>query len=96
MSSIEKLQPIMEHSESLSVYDGLAVVEEEVPNRDPRRAKVSEGEMCKVYVNAVGWVDVDTHMRFQGSEDFQQNIHHMLGIKEVKHMEFFHAKLHAV
>ena len=67
-----------------------------MPNRDPRRAKVSEGKMCKVYVNAVAWFDVDAHMRFQGSENFQQNIHLMLGIKEMKHTEFFHVKLHAV
>ena len=53
MSSIEKMRPIMERSESLSVYDGWPV-EEEVPNRDPRRAKAREGEMCKVYIDAVG------------------------------------------
>ena len=52
--------------------------------------------MCKVYFNAVGWVDIEAHMRFQGSGDFQQNIHHMLGIKEMEHTEFFHVKLHAV
>ena len=86
------MRPVVERSESLSVYDGWAV-EEEVPNPGP---DAGEGEKNKVYVNVVGWVDVEAHMQFQGSEDFQQNIHHLLGIKELKHTELYHVKLHAV
>ena len=74
------------------MYDGWAL-EEGVQNPGPQ---TSEGEKCKVYVNVVGWVDVEAHMRFQGSEDFQLNIHHMLGIKEIRYTEFFHVKFHAV
>jgi hypothetical protein len=93
MSSVNKMRPVVERSEALSVYDGWAL-EEAVPNPGPH---ASEGEMSKVYVNLVGWVDVEAHMRFQGSEDFQQNtIHHLLGIKELRHTDFSHVKLHAV
>jgi hypothetical protein len=92
MSSVDKMRPVMERSEALAVYDGWAL-EEAVPNPGPQ---ASEGEESKVYVNVVGWVDVEAHARFQGSEDFQQNIHHMLGIKEMRHTELYHAKLHAV
>ena len=92
MSSVDKMRPVMERSEALAVYDGWAL-EDDVPNPGPQ---ASDGETSKVYVNLVGWVDVDAHMRFQGSEDFQQNIHHLLGIKDMRHSEFFHVKLHAV
>jgi hypothetical protein len=92
MSSVNKMRPVVERSEALSVYDGWAL-EEAVPNPGPH---ASEGEMSKVYVNLVGWVDVEAHMRFQESEDFQQNIHHLLGIKELRHTDFSHVKLHAV
>ena len=44
-------------------------------------------------VNGVGWVDVEAHIRFQGSETLQQNIHHLLGIKELKRMELYHVSL---
>ncbi|MCJ1376983.1 hypothetical protein MMC17_000073 [Xylographa soralifera] len=92
MSSVDKMRPVMERSEALAVYDGWAV-EEAVPNPGPQ---ASEGEMSKVYVNVVGWVDVEAHMRFQGSEDFGQNIHHLLGIKDMRYTEFLHVKLQAM
>ena len=56
----------------------------------------SEREKSQVFVNVVGWVDVEAHMQFQGSKDFQQNIHHMLGIEDMRHTEYFHVKLQAV
>jgi hypothetical protein len=92
MSSVDKMRPVVERSEALAIYGGWAL-EEAVPNPGPQ---ASEGEKSQVCVNVVGWVDVEAHMRFQGSEDFQQNIHHMLGIKEMRYTEFNHAKLHAV
>ena len=88
MASVDKMRPVMERSESLCVYDGWAL-EMEVPS-----PVTTEGEEhCQVFVNVVGWVDVDAHMRFQASEDFGSNIHHLLGITEMRHTEFFHAKL---
>ena len=91
MSSIDKMRPVMDRSESLAVYDGWAV-ENNVPYPGPG---ASPGERSQVYVNVVGWTDVDAHVRSQGSEDFQQNIHHIFGIKELRHTELFHAKLYA-
>jgi len=92
MSSVDKVRPVVQRSEALAIYDGWAL-EEAVPNPGPQ---ASEGEKSQVYVTVLGWVDVEAHMRFQGTEDFQQNIHHMLGIKEMRYTEFNHAKLHAV
>ena len=92
MSSVNKMRPVLERSEALAVYDGWAL-EEAVPNPGPH---ASEGEKSQVYVNLVGWADVEAHMRFQGSEDFQQNIHHMLSIKEMRHTENYHARLNVV
>lgn len=91
MASVDKMRPVVERSESLAVFDGWAL-EEEVPNPGPQ---ASEGEKSKVFVNLVGWVDVEAHMRFQGSQDFQENIHHLLGIKDMRHTELYHAKLFA-
>ena len=92
MSSIDKMRPALDRFEALGVYDGWAL-EDAVPNPGPQ---ASEGEKSKVWVSVVGWVDVDAHMRFQDSEDFQKNLHLLLGIKELRHTEVFHVKLHAV
>lgn len=91
MASVDKMRPVVERSESLAVFDGWAL-EEEVPNPGPQ---AGEGEKSKVFVNLVGWVDVEAHTRFQGSQDFRENVHHLLGIKDMRHTEFYHAKLFA-
>ena len=92
MASVDKMRPVLDRSESLAVFDGWAL-EEEIPNPGPQ---ASEGEKSKVFVNLVGWVDVEAHQRFQGTQDFRENIHYMLGIKEMRHTELYHAKLFAV
>jgi hypothetical protein len=35
-------------------------------------------------------------MRFQGSEDFQQNVHHFMGMKDMRHSQMVHVEFHAV
>jgi hypothetical protein len=92
MSCVDKMRPVMERSEALGVYDGWAI-EEAVPNLGPQ---ATEGEESKVFVNLVGWVDVEAHMWFQGSEDFQQHVHHLMGMKDMRHTELYHVKFHAV
>ncbi|MCJ1354018.1 MAG: hypothetical protein MMC33_004005 [Icmadophila ericetorum] len=92
MSLVDKMRPVLERSESIGVYDGWAL-EEAVFNPGPQ---ATDGETSQVYVNIVGWVDVDAHMRFQGSEDFQSNIHHLLGIKDIRYTELNHVKLYAM
>ena len=92
MSSVIKIRPVMECSNALAVYDGWTL-EETVPNPGPQ---ASDGEMSQVYMNLVGWTDVEAHAKFSNSEDFQQNIYHLLGIKEIRHTELFHVRLHAV
>jgi hypothetical protein len=62
---------VVERSEALAIYGGWAL-EEAVPNPGPQ---AREGEKSQVYVNVEGWADVEVHMRFQASEDFQGNIH---------------------
>lgn len=69
-------------------YDGWAL-EDSVPNP----ASEAETDTCQVFVNVVGWEDVEAHMRFQGSEDFEANIHHEFGMKEMLHTELFHVSL---
>lgn len=92
MASVDKVRPVIERSESLAVFDGWAL-EEEVPNPGPQ---ASEGEKSRVFVNMVGWVDVEAHMRFQGSREFEENIHYLLELKDLRHIELYHAKMFAV
>ena len=73
------------------MYDGWAV-EEEIAYPGPQ---ASEGEKSKVYVNLVGWTEVDAHMRFMKTEDFQQNIHYLWEMKDMRHHEIYHVKLEA-
>ena len=91
MSSVDKMRPVMGRSEALGVYDGWSV-EDHVPNPGPN---ASPDKKSQVYVNVVGWADVEAHMRVQRSEEFRENIHHLMGIKEIRHSELFHVKLHA-
>jgi hypothetical protein len=92
MCSFDKMRPVVARSEALAIYDGWAV-ETDIPNPGPQ---AEEGEKCQVFVNLVGWVDVDAHVHFQGSEDFRQNIHHLLELKHMRHTELNHAKLYEV
>ncbi|MCJ1242433.1 hypothetical protein MMC14_010441 [Varicellaria rhodocarpa] len=91
ISAYDKMRPVIERSESLGIYDGWAV-EEEVANPGPQ---ASEGEKSKVYVSLVGWAEVDAHARFMKTEDFLQNIHHLLEMKEMRHHQIYHVKLEA-
>ncbi|KAL8644007.1 MAG: hypothetical protein Q9210_007468 [Variospora velana] len=86
MKSIDKMRPVVARSEALSVFDGWAM--EHTTNE--------AGEKIQFYVNLVGWVDVDAHMRFQSSDDFKQNVHHVMDIQEVRLFETHHVKLYAV
>lgn len=83
MHSLGHLRPLMESSEACAVFDGWAV--EEIDNE--------KGEMNTLYVSAVGWVDIDAHMRTQASEHFKENIHYLTDIKEILHYEMHHTKL---
>lgn len=105
MASVEKMRPVIEASDAMGVYDGWALEDDIVSPLDGGKAgegdggkagegeEGKEGEKCQVFVNLVGWASVDAHMRFQGSEAFGQNIHHLLGIKEMRGTELFHVKL---
>ena len=86
MHSIGHMRPVMESSEACAVFDGWAV--EEIGNE--------KGEMNTLYVNAVGWVDIDAHMRTQASKDFKENIHYLMDIKEILHYEMHHTKLYKI
>jgi hypothetical protein len=86
MDSMDKMRPVIGRSEALAVHDGWALKDKEN----------EKGEKSMVYVNVVGWVDVDAHMRFQASEDFKENIHHLLDIKSIQQMEMHHVQLHRV
>lgn len=86
MDSMDKMRPVIGRSEALAVFDGWALEDK----------KNEKGEKCTVYINAVGWVDIDAHMRFQASEDFKQNIHHLLGIESMLQLEMHHVQLHRV
>ena len=92
MASVDKMRPIMERSEALGVYDAWAV-EKAVKNPAPHAFK---GETSQVYVNMVGWTDIEAHERLQASDDYKQNLHHLLGIKEMRHNELYHVKLQTV
>lgn len=55
-----------------------------------------EGERSTVWVNLVGWTDIDAHMRFQASEDFKANVHWVTEIEGLKGMAMHHVKLERV
>jgi hypothetical protein len=93
MAAVELMRPVITRSESLAAFDGWAL-ETEVPC--PKQGGEGEPELCQVWVSLVGWVDLAAHMRMRASEDFQQNIHHLLGVKDMRHSEYMHAKFHAV
>ncbi|KAL8752226.1 MAG: hypothetical protein Q9184_005801 [Pyrenodesmia sp. 2 TL-2023] len=86
MESIDKMRPVLARSEALVCFDGW-VMEQTTKN---------VGEKSQVYVNVLGWVDVDAHMRFQDSDDFKQNIHHLMDIRELRLLEMHHVKMHAL
>lgn len=86
MQSVDKMRPVLARSEVLASFDGWAT--EVTAN--------GMGEKSQVLVNVLGWVDVDAHKRFQDSDDFKQNIHHLTDIQEVRLLELHHVKLHAV
>lgn len=86
MKSVDTMRPVVQRSEALAVYDGWALEEK----------RTEKGDHGKIFVNVVGWVDVDAHMRFQASEGFKQNIHHLMGLEDLQRLEMHHAKLHAV
>jgi hypothetical protein len=88
MESVDKLRPTLERSESLGLFDGWS---EEVDILNPNPDL--EGEKGRVWVNVVGWEDVEAHMRMQQSEDFAANAHHLLGITSIRGMEMYHTKL---
>ena len=91
MSSVAKMRPVIARSEALAYYDGWAL--EEVPTPEP---EASEGEKSRVFVNLAGWADVEAHVRFQNSDEFKENIHYLVGIKELRYMELYHVNLCAV
>ncbi|KAL8918191.1 MAG: hypothetical protein Q9172_005533 [Xanthocarpia lactea] len=85
MGSINKMRPVLARSEALACFDGWAM--DHTTN--------DAGGKSQIYVNVLGWVDVDAHMRFQDSDDFKQNIHHLMDIQELQLLEMHHVKLYA-
>lgn len=84
MGAVDHMRPVMERSESLGLWDGWS------DERDAPNPANPEPEQCVVFVNIVGWVNKDAHMSFQGSQDFADNIHHLMGLKDVRNNEIYH------
>ncbi|KAI4252692.1 MAG: hypothetical protein L6R35_007578 [Caloplaca aegaea] len=86
--SIDKMRPVVARSsEALSLFDEWSM-EEEHPTTDEEAGE----EKIQFYVNLLGWVDVEAHTRFQGSEDFKRNVHHLMGIPEIRRAEMHHVR----
>lgn len=99
MASIDKMRPVIARSEALSVHDDWALEDRKNENREEdEKGEGNEngGEESAIYVNIVGWVDVEAHIRFQASEDFRENVHWLLGIEGLRRMEMHHVKLERV
>lgn len=89
MFSIDKMRPVMERSTALGVYDGWTLENNvKIPGPD-----AFEGQESQVYINILGWANIDSHKQFLESEDFQQNKHHMFDIHNVQYVELYHVKL---
>ena len=96
------MRPVVERSEAIGVYDGWAV-EDHVTLDGMTVEKQGGGtsgkdgdDTCQVWVNVVGWADVEAHMKFQASEDFGANVHYLMEMKDMKGTELFHVKLSAM
>ncbi|KAL8989514.1 MAG: hypothetical protein Q9177_001615 [Variospora cf. flavescens] len=91
MASINKMRPVAARSpEALSLFDGWSMEEHTTNEAD------GEEEKIQFYVNLLGWVDVEAHMRFQGSDDFKRNVHHLMDIQEIRRAEMHHVKFYKV
>lgn len=70
--------------------------EEEKGEGSKKGEEKKEEEKSAVFVNVVGWVDIDAHMRFQASEDFKANVHWVAAIEGLKGMDMHHVRLERV
>ncbi|KAL9018235.1 MAG: hypothetical protein Q9185_004449 [Variospora sp. 1 TL-2023] len=87
MKSIDKMRPVVaQTSEALSLFDEWSI----------EHRTNEAGEKIQFYVNLLGWVDIEAHTRFQSSDDFKQNVHHLMGIQEIRLSEMHHVKFYAV
>lgn len=50
-------------------------------------------EKGKAYILLVGWTSVDAHVDFRDSQAFKNNIHLIVGTKDLKKIEAVHASL---
>ncbi|KAL8974622.1 MAG: hypothetical protein Q9197_001134 [Variospora fuerteventurae] len=87
MKSIDKMRPVVARSsEALSLFDEWSM----------EHGTNEADEKIQFYVNLLGWVDVEAHTRFQSSDDFKQNVHHLMGIQEIRLAEMHHVKFYEV
>ena len=94
----------MARSEACGVFDQWALEqgksEEGKENKSVEKEKKGDENKKKeestVWVNLVGWTDIDAHMRFQASEDFKENVHYVAAIEGLKGMAMHHVKLEKV
>ena len=82
----------MDRFEALSFCDGWARKNTVVKPGEGGSAGLESG----VYVNLVGWPDLEAHERYQQGEDLVANIPLVVGMQGLRHYELFHVKLHAV
>ena len=100
--NINKMRPVVERSEAIGVYDGwaeegnVALNSMTVEQREEGASGKNDNSGCQVWVNVVGWADVEAHMRFQASEDFGANVHYLMDMKHMKGTELFHVRLSAM
>jgi hypothetical protein len=50
------------------------------------------GSKAKVYVELIGWVSVDSHMRYRETQAFKDSIHLLRGAKDLKNLAVVHVE----
>jgi heme-degrading monooxygenase HmoA len=53
-------------------------------------------EKGKAFVLLVGWTSVEAHQEFANTQAFKDNIHHIMGVKDMKKIEAVHTSFKEV
>ena len=92
MATLDRIRSVIDRSEGRHMFGGWSS-EDVVPFFKPE-GKDGVEEKSKVLMMALGWTDIDAHMRFRETKVFKDEIVSARGdFDESKHVEALHARL---
>ncbi|KAL8834090.1 MAG: hypothetical protein Q9170_003926 [Blastenia crenularia] len=92
MDSFKQMKPVAERNGALTKFNPAWATEDGI--LAPLTGGEEDGgkEGSTVYVNLIGWDEVESHMRFMETEDFKENSHWLTDVEGMKGFELLHAK----